>query len=734
MLTNIPSELRALRQWCAAGAKGNEGRPINPKTKTWAAVDDPSTWGTFEEAVATGYPLVGFVLAESDPYAVIDLDDKELSPADEGTKMVHEKILRMFGTYTERSKSGRGYHVILRGSAPNRKRKGVEVYSSAHFIICTGDVVKSAPIIDGQALLTQLVAEMPSSRTAELDEGGEEPMSDRELFDMAIEAENGEKFDRLTRGQWSPQEYSSQSEADLALLSILAFYTQNNEQVRRIFRLSPLGQREKAQKNDTYLNFALAKIRGNEPPKIDPSRIIRSAQDLPKKGQSPAREEEAPVSLDIPAPGFLGVIADMFYKMSIRPVKEIALTAAIGFSAGILGRSYNVSGTGLNQYLLLLAKTGTGKESMLACIDTTLNAIRQTVPSADAFVGPAAFASGQALIKTLSERPCFVSVLGEFGLTLQQLSETRNNQANIMLKKVLLDLFNKSGWSRTLRSSVYSDSERNTKIVQAPSITILGESTPETFLDTLESSHITEGLIPRFLIVHYNGPRPPKNPYPLTAVPEHILPRLVEIATQALTMANNYQCAQVAMSQGADHLFAKFDKQCDDMINRSAEVETNLWNRAHLKALRLAALCAVLDNLHEPTIDEQSALWAINLVRKDVVTMTSKFVTGDVGSGESKQIADIRRAIVQFYASEPEKLVKAYAVSQACAEKKVIPYVYLQRRSTTLASFRTDPRGATTALKRVVEELMSTGELMELNGVQKQNLGSIGRLFYGIKP
>lgn len=732
MLTNIPGELRSLRQWCAAGSKGQEGRPIDPKTKQWASVDDPATWGTFEEAVATGYPLVGFVLSEKDPYVVIDLDDKELSPADEGTKLVHEKILRLFETYTELSKSGRGYHIISRGSAPNRRRKGVEVYSSAHFIICTGNATKNIPIVDCQALITQLVAEMPASRTAELDESGEELLSDRELFDMALEASNGEKFDKLTKGQWS--EYGSQSEADLALLSILAFYTQNNEQVRRIFRLSPLGQREKAQKNDTYLNFALSKIRGNEPPKIDPSRIIRSAKDLPKKVQAAPKEEAESVSIDVPAPGLLGEIADMFFKMSVRPVRDVSLAAAIGFAAGILGRCYNVSGTGLNQYILLLAKTGTGKEAMLACIDTTLNAIRQTVPSADTFIGPAAFASGQALIKTLADRPCFVSVLGEFGLTLQQLSETRNNQANLMLKKVLLDLFNKSGWTRTLRSSVYSDSEKNTKVVQAPSITILGESTPETFLDTLEASHITEGLIPRFLIIHYSGIRPPKNPSPLTTVPDHILPRLVEVATQALTMANNYQCAQVALSPEADRLFAQFDKQCDDAINRSAEVETNLWNRAHLKALRLAALCAVLDNLHEPTINEQAALWAINLVRKDVITMTSKFSTGEVGGGESKQLSDIRRAIEQFYLADAEKLVKSYAISQACAEKRVIPYVYLQRRSTTLASFRADPRGATSALKRVVEELMSTGELIELNGVQKQPLGSSGRLFYGIKP
>ena len=40
---------------------------------------------------------------------------------------------------------------------------------------------------------------------------------------MAMSAKNGEKFAKLWKGDWEG-DYTSQSEADLALASMLAFY------------------------------------------------------------------------------------------------------------------------------------------------------------------------------------------------------------------------------------------------------------------------------------------------------------------------------------------------------------------------------------------------------------------------------------------------------------------------------------------------------------------------------
>ncbi len=209
---------------------------------------------------------------------------------------------------------------------------------------------------------------------------------------------NGEKFASLCRGEIT--EYPSQSEADLALLSMLCFYSKDNDQVLRIFRLTELGKRRKADRKD-YLTNTLKHIRGNEPPPVDISRLKTIPVDtIPLSKNKP----------DIVHPaGLVGELLEYFHSTAIRPVKEVALAAALALLAGIVGRSYNISGTGLNQYLILLAKTGTGKEGALAGIETLLSLVRTQVPMVDQFLGPSAFASGQAVIKTLGRHPCFVS-------------------------------------------------------------------------------------------------------------------------------------------------------------------------------------------------------------------------------------------------------------------------------------------------------------------------------------
>ena len=98
--------------------------------------------------------------------------------------------------------------------------------------------------------------------------------------------------------------------------------------------------------------------------------------------------------------GIMGEIAEFIYSAAPRPVQEIALAASIGLMAGVCGRQYNVSNTGLNQYVLLLAKTGVGKEGASSGIDRFLRKVRDlgNVPAIMDFIGPAEIASGQALV------------------------------------------------------------------------------------------------------------------------------------------------------------------------------------------------------------------------------------------------------------------------------------------------------------------------------------------------
>jgi len=664
---------------------------------------------------------VGFVLAEWDPYTIIDLDNKPSKPCTPEQWARHQKILEAFDSYTERSASGTGYHIIVKGRIPaGVNRDNVEVYSTARYMICTGDVVRNTPIADYQQLLDVLYGEMKPADVVELDDV-EGIMSDEEVVEMAMRAANADKFNELCRGDWQAMGYESQSEADFALLSIFAYYTRDNEQVRRLFRMSPLGQREKAQKNDKYLNFALGKIRAQQPPLVDFEELkanlapATSIPEAPTPAPASCIKDTAPVvpGVSLP-PGLVGEVAQYIYQTAIRPVPEIALGAAIAITAGVCARSYNISGSGLNQYLILLAKTGAGKEGAVTGIDNLIAAIRPQVPMVDQFIGPSAFASGQALIRVLDDRPCFVSVLGEFGLTLQQLCDPRASSPQIMLKKVLLDLYSKSGWNKVLRSSVYSDTDKNTKIVQAPNVTILGESTPESFFEGLDSIHIAEGLIPRFSVIEYTGPRPPRNRNANQPPSQQLVAKFSELVAVSLTTANNGTCANVQMESPAIQLLDEFDAKADGMINAaSSDVDMQLWNRAHLKALKLAAVIAVGCNPHAPVVTLNIARWSIDFVERDVAVMTTRFQRGEVGVGDHRHEVDIRKAVENYLAmSESQRL--QYKTPKSLLNQPVVPFHYLRRKLRLLSAFKNDRRGMARALEDSLKDMVKAEILRQV--------------------
>jgi hypothetical protein len=722
MYHNIPFELRQLNQWVCS----NEDKiPLNPRNGDFADCNEPNTWGTFEEAVEAGKKYIGFVLTKLDPYCVIDLDYKTYSIPSNEELEVHKRILENFDTYTERSANGLGYHIVAKGLLPKGRRRGnVEVYSQQRYMIFTGNVVKNTPINDCQDLITQLVSEMPDTLNPHdlIEEG--ESISDTKVVEYASNAVNGDKFDKLCNGDWQ-SDYNSQSEADFALMAIIAFYTKSNEQCRRIFRVTALGKRDKAQRDD-YLNFALSKIRAVQNKRIevldtkkqfDLIRHNTIKKELPPPPPAPKKQHDNKLDflktgLEYPK-GLMGDIAKYFFSTSIRPVKEISILSALAFVAGVTARSFNISGSGLNQYLIVLAKTGSGKEGAAKAIEQMVNAVRHQVPGIDDFIGPAAFSSGQALIRALEKSPCFVSILGEFGLTLQQISDMNATSSERMFKKVLLDIYGKSGRYSNLRSSVYSDAEKNTKVVTAPNMTLLGESVPESFFENLEQTHIADGLIPRFSIIEYTGTRPERNKdcnHPPTL---DLVNRVTSIVSISISLQNKSQSVPVQTDNDALQLLDMFDSYCDSLINSSrSDVEMQLWNRGHLKALKIAALLAVANNPLQPVITYDFAEWAIEFVKLDVNTILSRFSEGNVGLGENKQAYDLRTVILT-YATLNQQQIIAYQLNPIMWKNGIIPLSYLSRRCFSLASFRKDRAGSRRALSDCIKSFIDQGLLVE---------------------
>lgn len=158
---NIPQELKSLRQW--VNIYEDSKIPMQPRydAEAPASSSNPFTWGEFEVAEdlvhRQTYANLGFVFHDNG-YVGIDIDvgydeDGLISP-------LAADILGVCHSYTERSRSGRGFHVILKGELPfkgKNNKKGVEIYKDSRYFITTGDVLLYRKIEENQTAIDYVV-------------------------------------------------------------------------------------------------------------------------------------------------------------------------------------------------------------------------------------------------------------------------------------------------------------------------------------------------------------------------------------------------------------------------------------------------------------------------------------------------------------------------------------------------------------------------------------------------
>lgn len=259
----IPTELQNLKQWCCYKLVEQKNTdklsklPINPETKKGAKSNDPSTWVDYDTALlyADEYDGVGFFFTP--PYVGVDIDSVNLEKID--TKTL--EIINTLDSYTEISVSGKGLHIIVRGSIPGGVcRKGtLEMYQEARFFAMTGNILRGCPdeVYDRQQELEKIYKKYMEQPKIIVDYG----IQDKRIVNLndLLKVKN-EKFRKLFSGQF--EEYPSQSEADLAFCSMVAYFTDGNaELMDKAVRESQL-YRDKWDKKhgaDTYGNLTIKK-------------------------------------------------------------------------------------------------------------------------------------------------------------------------------------------------------------------------------------------------------------------------------------------------------------------------------------------------------------------------------------------------------------------------------------------------------------------------------------------
>lgn len=264
----IPSELKQYKQWILwVKEPGDNGKmkkvPHSPLTGRRIDAHDSEHWVSFSEAIekVAQHMLdgIGFVFTEDDPFVGIDLDHC-LNHDGEVTNEKARRILELAKSYNETSPSGTGAKIFGKTSRkrlPNgkfaRRNGDYEIYIGKRFFTVTGwgdteireidDVIDEIfTLIDGDGTAQKLqparlspAQSLPENELASPKSNNSERLDDRTIIRKILSHKKGRL---LLDGD--TKLYESDSEADLALCGLIARYTDEEEQIDRIFRKSGL--------------------------------------------------------------------------------------------------------------------------------------------------------------------------------------------------------------------------------------------------------------------------------------------------------------------------------------------------------------------------------------------------------------------------------------------------------------------------------------------------------------
>lgn len=222
-----------------------------------ASSTDPTTWTTFDRVLEKiqkkrSFNGIGIGIQKSDRLLFIDVDhcvDENGDLSD----LAQDILNHLPGQFAEISQSGSGLHILALGEIPRNfknSKNGVEMYSEKRFCSMTGNSIgEGTPHEDpdGVSYVFETYKTPEKPKTLVRSQISALQREDKWIIEHAS---NQGKFSDLYSGNWRLLGYESQSEADLGLCNILAFWTDcNPDQMDRIFRTSGL-YREKWERQD----------------------------------------------------------------------------------------------------------------------------------------------------------------------------------------------------------------------------------------------------------------------------------------------------------------------------------------------------------------------------------------------------------------------------------------------------------------------------------------------------
>jgi hypothetical protein len=330
-------------------------------------------------------------------------------------------------------------------------------------------------------------------------------------------------------------------------------------------------------------------------------------------------------------PGAIGRVVDWIERDAMYPSRRLGLVAALGAGATVMAqRVQGPTGAGTHLYLMALAGTGTGKSFVLKALKNLLSAIG----AIQLVVGE--FKSSVSLVETLLRLPTFLAVIDEFGDYLARLVNPNAGSYENDIMRVMKEIVTLS-WDYYPTPSAKKDPS---VLIYAPSPSLVGTSTVESFYGATRESQLAGGFLNRMVVIeekektqqnpsHKINLEPPKElraEFAALFKPRSKLDDLLQASAEDIKKNVGVRFKPeivIGWGPGAQARFNELDQETRN-ANKTDPLRDQLFMRVPENAIRLATIVAV--GRGSRTVDVPDIEWAHALALESADSMHAGFV------------------------------------------------------------------------------------------------------------
>jgi hypothetical protein len=587
----LPKELISKKQWITWRLEQGNKLP----NCRWT---DPVQQLGYEEV--QDFERIGFVFTESDGLCGIDIDDC-IDQDGKYNEVAIEILNKLVGVaYAEVSPSGTGIKFWTRAKKPDWARcanhkAGVECYDKNRWFAVTGEAIDVCMFIgDGQEAVDWICEKYLKG----------EAKKEVDYVALAVQSRTSDlkkRADAYVDGCERPAEGGRNNAAFRLAGHLFAMVGDRGERLAISEVLELLAKWNQSLSDplpDTEIVQVVGSASRSGTPRDDKLNAVPVFSDVDISGilnqkwgtqaQEQADEDndndEDFCEVMVPPSGLIREVFDFYKDVAFRPSHVMGLAVAMSLCETIFGRRIrSESDMRTNDYNLVLAMTGSGKE---AC-ETTITKILDAADPNGTHQLPPDVQSGNGLMKAMSCNPCSVWVCDEFGKILQAVLDRKGNQHVKNIGTHLLKLYSKSAGS--YGGAAHSDGIRN-KVVQ-PHLVLLGLAAGATVFDSVSMDHVSDGLFGRIAFWPVQE-RPARKKNARIATPSETLVRKVSDWIKFApggNLGSQYPVPEVVyMSSDAQ---ARWDAHGDEIDSRMAgesESRAAVWARVAARSMKLS--------------------------------------------------------------------------------------------------------------------------------------------------